>query len=246
MSNEKVSQLPGVSSALATDVIYAIQGGISVQETLSQVLELGLSFDTLYYAGDPNGNLAGQTFQKCWDTTNKVFWVCTTTGSATTAVWETAYGTLTDGQVIIGYTGNAPQRAQLTAGANISIMNGPGSITISGSSPTPFMWVEVTTTSQAMSPNVGYVANNAALVTLTLPTTAAFGDQIGFCGKGAGLFKIAQNSGQQIHMGANSTTVGTGGSVTTLAQHNSFTLVCTTNNTTWTLLGASQGNQTVV
>jgi len=40
-------------------------------------------------------------------------------------------GPLTDGQLVIGSTGNAPVASTLTAGTNISISNGPGSITIS-------------------------------------------------------------------------------------------------------------------
>lgn len=43
-------------------------------------------------------------------------------------------GPLTNGQVVIGSTGNAPQPATLTAGPGIAITDGPGSITISGSS----------------------------------------------------------------------------------------------------------------
>lgn len=245
MTREKITQLPTVISALPTDIIYAVQSDVSVQESMSQVLALALAFDTLFYAGDPNGNLEGQTFQKCWDTTNNVLWVCKTSGSATTAVWATTIGTPTNGQIPIGFTGNAPQLSQLTAGTNISIVNAPGSITISSTAPTPFTWNEITITSANMSPNVGYVANNAGLVTLTLPATAAFGDQIGLCGKGAGLFKVAQNAGQQIHMGANATTVGVTGSLTATSQFNSFSLLCTVANTTWTLLGAPQGNITV-
>lgn len=40
-------------------------------------------------------------------------------------------GPLTNGQLIIGATGSAPQAAALTAGANVTITNTPGSITIS-------------------------------------------------------------------------------------------------------------------
>lgn len=40
-------------------------------------------------------------------------------------------GPLTNGQLLIGSTGNAPQAAALTAGSGVSITNGPGSITLS-------------------------------------------------------------------------------------------------------------------
>lgn len=245
MANENFTQLPSVSTALSTDIIAAVQGGVTVQETLQQVLNLAMTFDTLFFAGDPNGNLGGQTYQRCWDTTNNVLWICTLTGSSTTAIWQTVFGTLTNGQIPIGFTGNAPQRATLTAGTNIAIVNGPGSITISASGTAAFLSFEITTTSATMTPNAFYVANNASLVTLTLPATAAFGDVIEVAGKGAGLFVIAQNAGQQIHMGSHATTVGVTGSVTAINQFDSFVIRCTTANTTWTLISSSQGSVTV-
>ncbi len=52
-----------------------------------------LSFGTTY-AGNPNGNVAGVaagpgslTSAMLWDTTHNVLWICTTTGTSTTAVW---------------------------------------------------------------------------------------------------------------------------------------------------------------
>lgn len=87
MSSEKVSALPTVANALAADIIYAIQGGVSVQENLQQVLNLGLSSTILNFNGNPNSNVAGKTYQLCWDTTDLFMYVCTTTGSASTAVW---------------------------------------------------------------------------------------------------------------------------------------------------------------
>lgn len=46
-------------------------------------------------------------------------------------------GPLTNGQIAIGSTGNAPQAAQLTAGTGITITTGPGSVMISGAA-TPY------------------------------------------------------------------------------------------------------------
>lgn len=40
-------------------------------------------------------------------------------------------GPLTNGQIIVGSTGNAPQAANITAGSGISIGNSPGNVTIS-------------------------------------------------------------------------------------------------------------------
>lgn len=109
-----------------------------------------------------------------------------------------------------------------------------------------FEWVEVTTTTQAMAINVGYVANNAGLVTLTLPATAPFGASIAVQGKGTGLFRIAQNAGQTIHFGARDTTPGAGGSATATRQYDNIELLCITANTDWVVRPGTEGDFTIV
>lgn len=93
-TEEMFTSLPGVSSAMMTDIICAVQGytspsnlGLSVQETLQQVYNLFQANIILFNAGNPNGVVAGTTFQFCWDTTNKILYICTTSGTASTAVW---------------------------------------------------------------------------------------------------------------------------------------------------------------
>lgn len=105
--------------------------------------------------------------------------------------------------------------------------------------------VNVTGTTQVMVTNHAYMANNAALVTLTLPTTAAFGDTLIVTGLGAGGWKIAQNAGQSIQFGAVGTTIGVTGSLSSTNRYDSITLFCAVANTTW-VATASQGNLTVV
>lgn len=100
---------------------------------------------------------------------------------------------------------------------------------------------EVTGTSQAMTTNNKYISNNAGLVTLTLPTTAALGDLLMIIGKGAGGWSIAQGASQLIHLGSQVTTTGAGGSLASTNQYDSLTMVCTVANTTWTVLGSPQG-----
>jgi len=154
-------------------------------------------------------------------------------------------GPLTDGQLLIGDTaGVSPVAATLTAGAGVSIVNGAGTITISSSSG-GFTWNEETGTSATMLVENAYIANNAALVTLTLPATASLGDSIQIVGKGAGLFRIAQNAGQTIHYIDSDTTTGAGGSLTAIEQYAALELVCITANTDWAVLD-SAGNFTVV
>lgn len=59
-------------------------------------------------------------------------------------------------------------------------------------------WVNVTGTSQQAISNTGYLANNAAQVTITLPASPALGDIVRVSGIGAGGWKIAYNAGQSI------------------------------------------------
>lgn len=134
--------------------------------------------------------------------------------------------TQTDGQLIIGRTGNSPVAATLTAGTGIAITNGVGTITISNSG-AGFNWTEVTGTSQTLAVENGYVVNNAGLVTLTLPTSAAIGDSIQVVGKGAGLWTIVYGASQQIKFGNQSTTL-TSGSLTATNANDCVELVCTT------------------
>jgi hypothetical protein len=97
-----------------------------------------------------------------------------------------------------------------------------------------------------MAADNGYTANNAGLVTLTLPVTAAYGSVISVNGKGAGGWRIAQNASQSIRLGNVTTTVGVGGSLSSTNLGDSIDLVCITANTLWTTQGAPQGTITVV
>lgn len=154
-------------------------------------------------------------------------------------------GVATNGQLPIGSTGADPVLATITAGTGISVTNGAGSITISGTGG-GLTWTDVTGTTQAMAVNNGYTANNAGLVTLTLPASAAYGSTMAVCGKGAGGWKIAQNSGQTIHFGSSAgTTSGVGGSLASTNQYDVVFILCTVANTDFTVID-SIGNLTVV
>ena len=87
---------------------------------------------------------------------------------------QTSY---TDGQLLIGNsTGNTLTKATLTAGANITITNGAGSITISGVS-LPTMNIVSGTTQTAVASN-HYVLTNASATTVTLPSSPSAGDVV--------------------------------------------------------------------
>jgi hypothetical protein len=138
--------------------------------------------------------------------------------------------TPTNGQLLIG-NGTGYSLATITAGTGISITNGSGSITITNTGTIP--WTAVSGTTQTMASNNGYINNNAALTTFTLPTTSAIGDVIKIIGNGSGGWTIAQNAGQAIRQGSVASTVGAGGSVSSTNQFDCITLTCDVANTFW-------------
>ena len=97
----------------------------------------------------------------------------------------------------------------------------------------PLSIVAVTGTTQTMVANSGYIANNAALITFTLPTTSAVGQQMEIFGFGAGGWTIAQLLGQSINYGTAATTSGVTGSLSSTNQYDQVILTCTVANTTW-------------
>jgi hypothetical protein len=155
----------------------------------------------------------------------------------------TALGAATNGQIPIGSTGADPVLATITAGTGVSVTNGAGTITIAATG-SGLAWSEITGTSASMVINTGYIANNAGLVTLTLPSTAAQGSVIRVTGKGAGGWRIAQNASQTIFFGTSSTTTGVGGRLDSTATRDTVEIVCVTANNDWNVL-SSIGNITV-
>jgi len=103
-----------------------------------------------------------------------------------------------------------------------------------------FDWSTVTGTSQTIAINSGYFANNAGVVTFTLPTAAAVGDKITIIGKGAGGWKIAQSAGQTIYVDTSSTTTGVTGTIDG-GQYESITLICSDATSTDWIVTSSTG-----
>ncbi len=119
------------------------------------------------------------------------------------------------------------------AGTDFQIGSGSG---------TGLTWSEVTGTSQAAAINSGYIANNEALVTVTLPATAAVGSLVEVVGSGSGLWKLAAAAGDTIKFG-NATTAAAG-SLTATLQYDTVRVVCITADTTWVVTN-SVGSLTV-
>ncbi len=107
-----------------------------------------------------------------------------------------------------------------------------------------FIWNDVVSSSAAMVSNQGYVSDNAGLVTLSLPVTSKFGDEIAVSGKGLGGWVITGSTGQTIAIGTVSTS--SGGSVASMSYTDSVRLVCIVANLQWTTTGGPQGNLTII
>lgn len=138
-------------------------------------------------------------------------------------------------------TGGALAPSEITLGTGLSFS---GTTLVATASFTPMPSTVVTGTSQSATTNNRYIANNAALCTITLPTTAAVGDSVQIMGMGAGGWKLAQNASQSVNFGSVATTAGTGGFITSNNQYDSVTVICIVANTTWCVV-ASQGNMSV-
>lgn len=230
MSQERFTELPIVTSALMTDIICAVQGfvsapnnlGLSVQQTLGQVYDLFQSNIILYNAGNPNGAIAGNTYQLCWDTTNFIMYVCTSSGTDLTAVWSKIMA--------------------LTAGTGIAISQSGNDVVIS-SSAAGVAWNQVTVNTP-MLPNNGYQVITGSNINLALPASSVYGDEISIMGVVGGLWTITQGAGQKVTIGSVSSS--NGGSVSATSATDSLTLVCVQNNLIWQTLGGPQGNLLIV
>jgi hypothetical protein len=83
--------------------------------------------------------------------------------------------------------------AEVTA-SNYVCNGAPGLNGTNGTNGTGIAWVDVTGTSVQAVANTGYMADNAAQVTITLPASPAVGDVIQVSGVGAGGWKIVTNT----------------------------------------------------
>jgi hypothetical protein len=91
----------------------------------------------------------------------------------------------------------------------------------------------VTGTSQAMVSRRSYTASSSSLTTLTLPSAAGVGEQLGVRGYGAGGWVIAQSGSQTVHVGSSSTTPGSSGQIASQNRYDDITLECIVANTVW-------------
>lgn len=92
-------------------------------------------------------------------------------------------------------------------------------------------WSLVSGTTQSMAINNGYISQNAAQTTFTLPVSAAVGSIIAVEGLGAAGWIIQANGSQTIQGGSSITSAG--GTVTSQAGTDSAYLLCVTTDNVW-------------
>ena len=92
-------------------------------------------------------------------------------------------------------------------------------------------WHGIAGTTQAAAVNSGYVIQNAAQTTVTLPVTAALGSVVSIRGLGAAGWILAAGVGQTIKVDGQTTT--SGGTLTSAGQYDSIDVTCVVANTTW-------------
>lgn len=185
------------------------------------------------------------TFPNASATLNKIIQSDGTNWIASTATWPT---TLTADNALVADGTNVVIKAIGSCSAASSALtfntstHAFGCNTISSGGLT---WSEVTGTSQSAAVNKGYITNNGSLVTVTLPQfTAVTGDLVRVVGSGLGGWKIAQNSGQFIRFGNQTTTTGTGGSLASTVSYDAVEVLAVSSDSYW-VVTTSTGNLTV-
>jgi hypothetical protein len=150
-----------------------------------------------------------------------------------------------NGQLLIGATGVAPSLNTLQSGPGISIVNGPGTITISSSA--ELFWQAVSHNT-SMTSNSGYIVNGGGAITLSLPSSPSVGDVVAIVmDTGGTSWQISQSGTQQIRFGQYLTTAGSSGSLSSTALGDTVNLVCSVagSNSRWVAYSGT-GNLTLI
>ncbi len=164
-------------------------------------------------------------------------------GAASNGITSLTVGT--DGQVLLGHSGNPPVFATVTGTGGITLTTGPGSLVINGTGG-GMNWTSITSNVTTIAASAGYFITSGTL-TLTLPTTAPEGMIFAVSLAGGTSWQILQNNApsQQIQFGNKITTAGNTGSLTSTQVGDTVTCVCLTTNTVWQVI-SSIGNITIV
>ncbi|MEI7893657.1 MAG: hypothetical protein WCI05_11230, partial [Myxococcales bacterium] len=152
-------------STLATPVTIA-QGGTSATTASAARLSLGItSFADAIVTATTGASVRTTIGAAASGTNNDITSLTGLTTALSVPQGGTGQTTYTNGQLLIGNTtGNTLTKTTLTAGANITITNGAGTITIAAPSSSLVNWTEGVSTAapNATVPVVSFTATNAA------------------------------------------------------------------------------------
>jgi hypothetical protein len=180
---------------------------------------------------------AGIPFISGGATANGSFGTAVVAGGGTGLATLTAYALLAGGTTSTGVL----QQVGIGAAGEVLTSNGAGALPSFQAAGTPSSqapYINVTSATQAMAVNQGYVSNNGTLCTFTPPATCAVGTIFAIAGAGAG--------GWSINLATNSQTLNFGSTAGTTAlastnRYDSVKFVCVTANTTFVMI-SSVGN----
>lgn len=107
------------------------------------------------------------------------------------------------------------------------------------------VWVTAAVNTSMAANNNYYTIAPGGTLLMALPTAIAAGTILRLVGYGSTGWTITQAAGQIIYFGAQATTLGAGGSVSSTNAHDAIELLCVAANTTFTVI-SSLGNLTYV
>jgi len=110
------------------------------------------------------------------------------------------------------------------------------------STDTLITWESVTSGTQLLEVNTGYIGNNVgANIDFTLPVSSNVGDVINVCGHSCSSWSVKQNAGQYIVLNGAPSTIGVAGSLDSAGGTGQAQLVCATADTVWVCFTSNSG-----
>lgn len=135
---------------------------------------------------------------------------------------------LTNGQIWVGNTGNVPSISTITAGTNVTVTNGAGTVTIASSTPLSTVLPNPTITVINLARNTSYLTTNTSggITNFMLPASPTVGEFYEIIGGGSQGWKVAQNASQVMQIGTVQTSTGTPGSIQSNNSNDSVRIYC--------------------
>jgi hypothetical protein len=170
---------------------------------------------------------------------------CILTSGTTAASWNSTYisdagssGIVSPGNIneLAYYAATGSTVSGITTANNAILTTNASGVPSWTAATFPITWSGVPGATQAAAVNKGYIIQNAATTTVTLPLTAAIGSIVAIAGLGAGGWVLTANTGQTIKFSPSTTS--SAGSLASTSQYDTVEVVCITADTTWSVRSA--------